>query len=154
MKYIISIGFVFSLLNSFSQGLLIDYSEVYIVIADSSSDFVDLDSKAFAVSKVLEVDYYDNKKFDSEKGLIYSDEVIAENKHDYIEYSHRRFATNDASVERVYPYFTDLKQSKSMLVIAGMFYKQDEADKALFEIIRFFPNAFIHKKEMYLGCEH
>ena len=154
MRYIVVIAFVLSSLFSFGQNLLVAYSDIYIVVADSGSNFTELDDKAYAASKVLEVAYYSNKRYDAKKGLIYSDEFITENKHDFVEYSHRRFATNDVSIERIEPYFDSIPKSKSMLVIAVMFTKKQDADKTLFELSKFFPRAFIYKKEMYLGCDY
>ena len=136
------------------QTFLVDeeYANYYIVVADSSSDFNALNKDAELLSKLLKVEYIRNKKLDSKDGLVYSDDV----QDDIYIYYHRRYQGTEVSIERVAPYFNSISGDNvfSMLVLVGIYEKEEEAKKLLNIISPKFSKAFIQKTELYMGCIH
>lgn len=137
-----------------AQRNLSAYANLYIVVADTSSNFEILKTKAYALSKVLDVPYYDNKEYNTENELTYKKEFIDENRHDDTEYLPRRLPTSEVSIEQASYYFNETKCKSSLLIIAGIFEKKDAAKAVVKKIAIHFKNVFIIKRELYLGCSH
>ncbi|MEP7220674.1 MAG: hypothetical protein ABI876_17240 [Bacteroidota bacterium] len=127
---------------------------MYIVIADSSSDYQKLLGEAKSLSQLSGIPFdARNLIFTKEKGL-----HLPEDDSDVVyagDYIWRRYADESISLERRFPYFNNVRESDpTMIIVAGIFETKKKAATALARIGGIAPRAFIRPTKLYMGCMH
>ncbi|MDB5036323.1 MAG: hypothetical protein JWQ98_3564 [Chlorobi bacterium] len=131
-----------------------DMRTMYVVVADSSSDYQKLLGEAQHLSQSSGIPFDARDLiFTKEKGLHFpendSDEIYAG------DYLWRRFADESISLERRSAYFNNVKESDpTMIIVAGIFETKRKAAQALARISGPAPRAFIRATKLFMGCMH
>ncbi len=130
-----------------------DYSNYFIVIADSGSKYNPLDKLMYSLSEFtkIKVDTM-NRYYNLEKKHI----VLPDNDEDEIyrgDYYPRRGGNDFLSIE--YTALYDKKSTEhNMCVVAGLFETKKSADSLLQIIKPFAGKAFVVEAKIYEGCLH
>ncbi|HAP02224.1 MAG TPA: hypothetical protein DCQ93_09905 [Bacteroidetes bacterium] len=132
-----------------------DYSNFYIVIVDTSSDYFLLRKEMFQLHEFTsqKIDTM-NRYFNKKKNEI----VLNENDEDEMyrgTYFPRRFSGEELSLEYLNQY-TGAKNlaSKTIALVAGIFENKSDAELKSAEVKKHFPKTFALYKRMYVGCMH
>jgi hypothetical protein len=137
-----------------AQAQFNEFEKAYIVIAGASDSYAELNDQAQSLAISSGVEYSNGyNEYKSGKGLILSadadDEMWAG------EYLFRRFGEEHISLEMKHAYFEDMENNAEvMIIVAGIFYNEEEANNYMAEIHDFAPDAYIHTDEVYQGCMH
>ena len=130
-----------------------DYVVLYAVMADTGYNYRVLDKRMYEISGALHIPvdtmgrYYDDKK-----GKI----VLSDTDEDEMyrgQYFPRRFPSTHLSMEYYTTYAND-SSAALMVICAGLYEKEADADSVLTSIKIKAPKAFKVSARMYLGCMH
>lgn len=127
--------------------------DYFLVIADTSYDYYKIleESKKLSVDFSLDIDNL---------GRIYdpaADSILIPFNPEDVDYSRayflRRFPSSALSIEYLDAYQTNSPQNKFALV-AGIYKEEDECNKIAREMMNSYPNLYVLKTRIYLGCLH
>ena len=157
MKKIITIfSILFFGLNINAQEISEEqYMNAYIVIADTSQNYVELRKKMFGINEKLktEIDTM-GRGFNREKNLI----CLPENDEDEIyagDYFPRRYPSETLSLEYLVYYTNGKKPTEGTIALVTIITdNKEKADKKLAEIKKYSDKAFIVNSQIYMGCMH
>jgi hypothetical protein len=130
-----------------------DYEIMYIVVADTGSDYYALSSKMHTLSNTRHwpidtMDRYYNKQKDK---IVLSD--TNEDEMYRGEYFPRRFTSENLSLE-YYTEYSDKTADKNIALVAGIYEAQQQADSFLAVLKRLSPRSFVQKANVFVGCMH
>lgn len=131
------------------------YMNAYIVIADTSQNYVELRKKMFDINEKLktEIDTM-GRGFNREKNLI----CLPENDEDEIyagDYFPRRYPSETLSLEYLVYYTNGKKPTEGTIALVTIITdNKEKADKKLAEIKKYSNKAFIVNSQIYMGCMH
>jgi hypothetical protein len=131
------------------------YMNAYIVIADTSQNYVELRKKMFDINEKLktEIDTM-GRGFNREKNLI----CLPENDEDEIyagDYFPRRYPSETLSLEYLVYYTNGKKPTEGTIALVTIITdNKEKADKKLAEIKKYSDKAFIVNSQIYMGCMH
>jgi len=131
------------------------YMNAYIVIADTSQNYVELRKKMFDINEKLktEIDTM-GRGFNREKNLI----CLPENDEDEIyagDYFPRRYPSETLSLEYLVYYTNGKKPTEGTIALVTIITdNKEKADKKLVEIKKYSDKAFIVNSQIYMGCMH
>jgi metal-responsive CopG/Arc/MetJ family transcriptional regulator len=131
------------------------YMNAYIVIADTSQNYIELRKKMFDINEKLktEIDTM-GRGFNREKNLI----CLPENDEDEIyagDYFPRRYPSETLSLEYLIYYTNGKKPTEGTIALVTIITdNKEKADKKLAEIKKYSDKAFIVNSQIYMGCMH
>lgn len=130
-----------------------DIETLYVLIADTGKNYAILNSQMYAIAKQTQwqVDTL-GRYFNTKKNKI----VLREDDSDELyagEYFPRRFPSTTLSMEYMDTYTPGANEAM-MGIVAGIFEKQADGEKALQTIKAFCTNARLVKADIYVGCIH
>ena len=131
------------------------YMNAYIVIADTSQNYVELRKKMFDINEKLktEIDTM-GRGFNREKNLI----CLPENDEDEIyagDYFPRRYPSETLSLEYLVYYTNGKKPTEGTIALVTIITdNKEKADKKLAAIKKYSDKAFIVNSQIYMGCMH
>ncbi len=131
------------------------YMSYFIVVSDTSRNYVEIRQKMFTLSKRLktEIDTM-GREFNKAKNLIclpenHGDEIYAGN------YYPRRYPSETLSLEYL-SYYTNknIPSKKTIALVAIVTRNKAKAMKKLKEVKKYSDKAFIMDASVYMGCMH
>ena len=131
------------------------YMNAYIVIADTSQNYVELRKKMFDINEKLKtvIDTM-GRGFNREKNLI----CLPENDEDEIyagDYFPRRYPSETLSLEYLVYYTNGKKPTEGTIALVTIITdNKEKADKKLAAIKKYSDKAFIVNSKIYMGCMH
>lgn len=139
----------------FSQEEIIEeenfWSDRYLLILKSTKDFLEAHSFAIKASKELKKDYISEYKlFMPERGIFFSDTLPDDMYRG--EYYPRRYEEDQISLENSSGY-KDFEPDY-IIVVAGIFSSKEDAEKALAKARLVYPDAYVKKTNIWMGCIH
>ena len=139
--------------NANSDSVAHEIATLYLVVADSATDYALLNSKMTALSKEqkMQIDMMD-RVYDQKKNLI----ALPDNHSDKLyagTYVPRRFPSNSLSLEYLKTYQPKAGE-KTIALVTGIFDREAAADSVLALIQKTEKNAFKLKADIDLGCIH
>lgn len=148
MKHILLFAFLFFLFQSRAQTVT-----SYIIVADTSYNYSDLDKKLVKYSNELNLEIdMQNKVYDSKKKSI----CLPEDDEDELYagmYYPRRFSSDYLSIEYI-QYYENKRNENLMGIILLITGDKKEALKRLSKLSNNIESAHIIKAEIYVGCMH
>ena len=126
----------------------------YVVIADTSSNYFELEEKMEVLSKTLKqkIDLRE-RIYNKEENLIClpldNDDVL------YVgSYYPRRFESNNTISIEYLNYYDNISTEKLMAIVTLITDDKKEAKEKLIELKKLSKPAFLIKTEIYIGCMH
>ena len=157
MKVVLTLLTIFALLITVKAQEIPDelYMDAFIVVSDTSEDYLGLREKMFQLSENLgfEIDTM-GRGFNTNKNLI----CLPDNDEDEIyagEYFPRRYPSEALSLEHLNYYSKGQKPSSRTIALVVMI--TDEKEKAelkVKQINKYSESAFIINTKLYMGCMH
>ena len=161
MKFLLATLLTLTNLNSdkYSKDIFSQHGNYYLVIVDSSTHYNKLYQKMWDVHKLyaIQIDtlgrYYDKT----------IDEIIL--PHDDADeiyrgtYFPRRYSSESLSIEYDDYYSTQDKKENitnpaNMILVAGMYENLSKADSLKEKLSTNFPNTYVQKSKLFIGCMH
>ena len=130
-----------------------DYTTVYLVVVDTSSDYHTLNRTMYGIENVnsIKVDTMDRYFNETHKKLI-----LPEDNEDEIyagDYYPRRYASETLSIEYL-GFYTPNAQDNTFALVAGIFNKKGEASKRHKKLKGEHTKSFVLESKIFMGCMH
>jgi hypothetical protein len=142
-----------SSVNSVASSIYQDYTNYWIVIADTGLKYDQLLKQMLVLNEKVKLPIDSMGRFyNRKKDLI----ALPDNDEDEMyagEYFPRRFESDFLSIEYL-NYYTSSSKEKVMSIVAGVFINESSADSVLTQIRNFKSSAFKLKANLYTGCMH
>ena len=135
------------------DSLYSDYSNFFLVIADTGKDYFFLRQKMFQIHHLLKVEIDTmGRGYNSAKKLI----ALPENDEDEMyagNYFPRRFPSENLSLE-YYNFYQPTAGEETMVLLCGIYESEVDAKRFLNRLLNVEKKAFLLSSRIYTGCMH